>query len=121
MDNLHTGNIVWFNEGIYLINQPTYQYDATTNTLSFAGLDLMSKMTGARNGYLVGTTYEVPQGSDIRGAIIAVLQLAGFTNYVVETNQTTTEVPITLDFDQGKTQYDILCGLRDIEPFHQIY
>lgn len=121
VDNIHSGDITWFNEGIYLINQPTYQYDATTNTLSFAGLDLMSKMTGARNGYLVGTTYEVPQGSDIRGAIIAVLQLAGFTNYVVETNQTTTEVPITLDFDQGKTQYDILCGLRDIEPFHQIY
>lgn len=121
IDNIHSGDITWFNEGIYLINQPTYQYDATTNTLSFAGLDLMSKMTGARNGYLVGTTYEVPQGSDIRGAIIAVLQLAGFTNYVVEENQTTKTVPITLDFDQGKTQYDILCGLRDIEPFHQIY
>src|SRR5574344_2294559 len=49
VDNIHSGDITWFNEGIYLINQPTYQYDATTNTLSFAGLDLMSKMTGARN------------------------------------------------------------------------
>lgn len=121
IDDIHSGDTIWFNEGIYLINQPSYKYDATTNTLSFDGVDLMGKLTGLRNGYLVGVTYEVPQGSDIRGAIIAALALGGFDKYVVDTNMTTTLVPNTLSYDQGSTIYDILSGLRDIEPQHQIY
>ena len=79
----------------------------------------MSELTGARNGYLIGTTYQIPQGSDIRGAIIAVLQEAGFNNYVVE--QQSQEVPYDMTFDQGSTRYDILAGLRDIVANYQIY
>lgn len=121
IENIHTDDIVWFNQGIYLINAPSYSFNATTNTLTFTGVDLMAKMTGLRNGTLVGTMYKIPQGSDIRGAMIAVLDLAGFKKYVIEKNTTTEIVPIDLEFDQGSTQFDILCGLRDIEPQHQIY
>ena len=49
-ENIYTGEIQWYNQGIYLINAPSYSYDATNNTLSFSGLDLMSKLTGLRNG-----------------------------------------------------------------------
>ena len=34
--NMRTGNIQWYNQGIYLINAPSYQYDAATYTLSFS-------------------------------------------------------------------------------------
>ena len=94
-------------------------YDGTTNTLTFEGLDLMSKMTGVRNGYLIGTTYKIPQGSDVRGAIIAVLNEAGFTKYVVDSIEQ--KVPYDMTFDQGSTQYSILAALRDILPNYQIY
>jgi hypothetical protein len=121
VDDIHSGDTVWFNEGIYLINQPSYKYTAETNTLSFDGVDLMGKLMGLRNGYLIGTTYEIAQGSNIRDAIIAALALGGFTKYIVEQNETTLTVPITLSYNQGSTIYDMLAGLRDIEPFHQIY
>ena len=103
IEHIRTGEIIWFNKGIYLINAPSYVYDGTTNTLTFEGLDLMSKMTGVRNGYLIGTTYKIPQGSDVRGAIIAVLNEAGFTKYVVDSIEQ--KVPYDMTFDQGSTQY----------------
>ena len=45
-------NTEWVNMGIYLIDNPTRTYNATTHTLSFSAYDLMSKMTGLRNGQL---------------------------------------------------------------------
>ena len=119
IEQVRTGEIIWFNKGIYLINAPSYLYDGETNTLTFEGLDLMSKMTGVRNGYLIGTTYKIPQGSDVRGAIIAVLNEAGFTKYVVDSIEQ--KVPYDMTFDQGSTQYSILSALRDILPNYQIY
>ena len=119
IDDIHNGEIVWFNQGIYLINAPSYKYSADTNTLSFAGLDLMSELTGVRNGYLIGTTYQISQGSDIRGAMIAVLHEAGFNQYIIQEQEQT--VPYDMEFDQGSTRYSILSALRDILPNNQIY
>lgn len=119
IEEMRTNEIVWFNKGIYLINAPSYTYEADSHTLSFEGLDLMSKMTGMRNGYLTGVAYKIPQGSDIRGAMIAILQEAGFTRYVIEDVEQ--KVPYDMEFDQGATQYIILAELRDILPQYQIY
>lgn len=40
LKNIYTDEIQWYNQGIYLIDAPTWQYDATNNTLSFSGLIL---------------------------------------------------------------------------------
>lgn len=119
IDDIHSGETVWFNQGIYLINQPSYTYDSESNILSFEGVDLMAKMTGARNGYLTGDTYIIPQGSDIRGSVIAALQMGNFYKYVI--NAPTIGVPYEMRFDQGSTIYNILDGLRNIYPNYQIY
>ena len=52
-DNSNNNNVVYSNIGIYLIDNPKQMYDAVNNTLSINGVDLMSKMTGLRNGYLL--------------------------------------------------------------------
>ena len=67
---MQTQEYVWVNEGIYMVNSPTISYDATSNSLSFEAVDLMSKMTGLRNGQLEGMTYTIPVGSTITGAIM---------------------------------------------------
>ena len=51
IDSIRTGQTVWTKMGIFLINQPSYTYDAKTRTLSFQGVDLAAKLTGLRNGY----------------------------------------------------------------------
>lgn len=123
--NIRTGNIQWYNQGIYLINAPSYQYDAATYTLSFSGLDLMSKLTGLRNGELPGVPTKVPQGSDVRGAIIAALELGGFNKYIVSEckniDDIIQEVPYDIEIAQGGTVYDILKELCAILPQYQMY
>lgn len=120
IDNLYTGTTQWFNKGIYIIDQPTYTFDPVTSTLEFQGYDLMAKMTGLRNGYLEGIPTVIPQGSDIREAMIStVTQLGGFTKYAIQENPQT--VPYDIQIDPGGTVYDILVELRDILPSWQIY
>lgn len=120
-----TSEIVWENQGIYLINSPTWNYDAITNTLSFEGLDLVSKLTGLRNGELEGLPTIIAQGENVRSAIIATLALAGFTRYIVSEcineDGTIQEVPYDLTVNQGSTVWDLLKLLRDILPQYQMY
>ena len=123
--NIYTNEIQWYNQGIYLINSPSWNYDASTNTLSFGGLDLMSKLTGVRNGNLQGLPTVISQGENVREAIIDTLELGGFTKYVVNecTNEdgTIVAVPNDIEISAGGTVYDILSALRDILPQYQIY
>ena len=125
LKNIYTQEIQWYNQGIYLIDAPTWQYDATNNTLSFSGLDLMSKLTGARNGQLQGMPTVIKQGESVREAMIATLALGGFTRYVVSEcvnrDGTVQAVPYDIEIDQGGFVYDILSALRDILPQYQIY
>ena len=78
--------IIWTNMGIYLINNPNHIYDAVNNTISFAGIDLMAKISGARNGYFdwLYNFGMIEKGSNIREFFIDSLQLAGFTKYNIE-------------------------------------
>ena len=124
LKNIYTKEIQWYNQGIYLIDAPSYEYNATTHTLSFAGLDLMSKLTGARNGQLPGIPTVIKQGENVRQAIIATLALGGFTKYIVEeckVNNAIQPVPYDIQIDQGGYVFDILSRLRDIMPKYQMY
>ena len=124
VDSIQTGDTIWINKGIYLINQPTYQYDSATNTLSFQGVDLMGMLTGLRGGMLMDS-YSIPQGSNVRSAIIAILTLNGFSKYVVSECQNVDgaiqSVPYDMEFDQGKTWWDVLSEMLDILPNYQMY
>ena len=120
IDNLITGETNWTNMGIYLINNPTRVYDTSTNTLSFQALDLMSKLTGIRNGCIEGVPTIIPVGSSIRDSMISVItQLGGFTKYVIEDNPQT--VPIEIKVERDATVYDLLVKLRDISPNYEIF
>lgn len=125
LKNIFTQEIQWYNQGIYLIDAPTWEYNASNNTLSFSGLDLMSKLTGARNGQLEGIPTVIKQGESVRSAIISTLALGGFTKYIVSecqnTDGTIQAVPYDIEIDQGGYVFDILTALRDILPQYQIY
>lgn len=125
-ENIHTHKIQWYNQGVFIINAPTYKYDATTNTLSFEGLDLMSQLTGIRNGQLEGLETIIPQGSNVREALISTLsQLGNFNKYIIDnckySNGMIQDVPNDIQINQGGTVYDILKALRDILPSYEIF
>lgn len=124
-ENMRTGEIQWYNQGIYLVNNPQWSYDASTNEISMQALDLMSKLTGLRNGNLEGIPTVIAKDENVREAIISTLELGGFTKYVCEeckTNDgTIVPVPYDIEIDVGGTVYDVLAELRDIMPNYQIY
>ena len=124
-ENMRTGEIQWYNQGIYLVNNPQWSYNASTNEISMQALDLMSKLTGLRNGNLEGIPTKIAKDENVREAIISTLALGGFTKYICEEcktkDGTIVPVPYDIEIDVGGTIYDILTGLRDIMPNYQIY
>ena len=124
-ENMRTGEIQWYNQGIYLVNNPQWSYNASTNEISMQALDLMSKLTGLRNGNLEGIPTKIAKDENVREAIISTLALGGFTKYICEEcktkDGTIVPVPYDIEIDVGGTIYDILSSLRDIMPNYQIY
>jgi hypothetical protein len=120
IDDIRTGETDWINQGIYIINAPSLQFDAVTDTLSFQGLDLMAKLTGARNGFMDDITTTITTGSSIRTVMIETLQnFTQFTRFAIEDNPQKT--PYDMVFEVGSTVYDILSQLRDITPNYEIF
>lgn len=124
-ENMRTGEIQWYNQGIYLVNNPQWSYNASTNEISMQALDLMSKLTGLRNGNLEGIPTVIAKDENVREAIIKTIELSGFTKYICEECKTNdgmiVPVPYDIEIDVGGTIYDVLTGLRDIMPNYQIY
>lgn len=129
IDDVRTKEISWNNLGIFLINQPSYNYDAVTKQMTFQCVDLMAKMTGARNGYITGLGAEgfvlIPVGSNVREVMVDIITNCGFNKYYISEclNDDGVEQPVPYDmkFEQGATWYQILSELRDILPNYQIY
>lgn len=113
IDNPRTGKTEWWNLGIFMINNPNRVYNATTNTLSFEGLDLMAKLTGRRNGQLPAVATVVPVDSSVADVVKQIItQLAGFTRYVIQDVGYT--VPYDIKKDMGATIYELLVEIRDL-------
>lgn len=119
--SLVEGEIIYTNCGTFIIDQPTYYYDAENNTLTLSLLDLMANLSGVRNGYLEGIPTRIVAGENIRSVIIDTLALGGFTKYVCEEAPEPGIIPNDLEFSQGSTIFDILSALRDIYPNYEMY
>ena len=114
--------IIYSNLGLYLINNPNQVYDATNDTITIAGIDLMAKMTGMRNGYLEGITYQVPKDVGIKQVMTALIHdECGFTKYSIDQPSPTILTPYEMSFGLGSTAYNILTQLRDINANYQTY
>ena len=121
-DNTNNGEIVFTNLGIYLINNPDQVYDATNNTLTINGVDLMAKITGIRNGYLEGITYQIAANTGIKQAMTALIKdECGFTQYSIDQPSPTILTPYDMSFGLGSTAYNILTQLRDVNANYQTY
>lgn len=118
--DIMTGEDVWHNQGIYLINQPSLTYNAEENSLSFQAVDLMSKLTGLRNGNLEGMEYVINAGTSIKEAVKSIITEQGFQDYIIlDPPQATT--PYEIRVDAGSTSYDLLTELRDINPNWEMF
>lgn len=124
VDDIHLGETAWTNKGIFIINQPTYEYNAATKTLQFQAIDMFGLLTGLRNGYLTDD-YTIPQGSNVRQVIIAILGQNKMNRYLVSecanTDGSIQAVPYDMKYTAGQAWSDVLADLQDILPNYQMY
>ena len=118
--NNSTGEIIWTNMGIFMINNPNHVYDAINNTITFEGLDLMARLTGIRNGYFEWLGGTISQGEDIRTLFIDLLNQAGFTRYNIE--DINIELPYEVEISTGDTLYNVFNTIRDnVLPNYEMF
>lgn len=123
IEDINNNNeVVYSNLGLYLINNPSQVYDAVNNTITINGIDLMAKITGMRNGYLEGITYQIDYESNIKGAMTSLIRdECGFPFYSIDQPSPTIFTPYEMSFGLGSTAYNILSQLRDINANYQTY
>lgn len=118
--HITTQDIIWYNCGIYLINKPSFSYSASDKRLSFEGVDLMSKLTGMRNGTLQAMTTKIEAGENMREVLVSIItQLAGFSKYTIDCDEG--DLPYDITIDIGGTVYDLLSKIRDIYPNYEMF
>ena len=121
-DVKNNNEVVYSNLGLYLVNNPDQVYDATNNTITINGIDLMAKITGMRNGYLEGITYQIPVNSGIKQVMTSLInEECGFPKYSIDQPSPTISTPYEMSFGLGSTAYNILTQLRDINANYQTY
>lgn len=113
--------IIYSKIGTFVVDAPSYEYDVSNNSVQLSLLDLMSKLSGVRNGNLPGMPLVINAGESIRTAIISTLQLGGFTKYICQNPPSPGVVPNEIKISQGATVYSVLSQLRDIYPNYEIY
>lgn len=124
-DDLNNGEVVYSNLGIYLLNNPEQNYDATNNTIVISGVDLMAKITGMRNGYLGfggAIQYQIPMNTGIKQVMTTLIRdECGFPLYSIDQPSPTILTPYDMSFGLGSTAYNMLSQLRDINACYQTY
>lgn len=116
-----SGEIIYTKIGTFILDAPSYEYDAVNKSIQVSLLDLMAKLSGLRNGYMPGVPIIVYAGENMREAMIDTLALGGFTKYVCSEGPGDGLMPIDLNLSQGSTIYSVLSGIRDIYPNYEIF
>ena len=106
--NLKTDNIVWFNKGIFAINNPTVNYNLTSKKLSFDGNDLMSTLDVS-----LGIPTKIPKEVGISNAIkMTVQQLGKISSSQIYIEQNDLEMPFDIEKDSTDTVYSLIEGTQ---------
>lgn len=113
-------NIRWYDMGLYLVKNGTYQYDASTNTMSLSCLDLMCRHTGDRGGQISGSGGMIAgAGDDRRESLVNFLSgWCGISKYMLQDingqNSGEDVLPDNIEYSCGDTEVSVMTKFRDI-------
>ena len=127
--SLITQEIQYYDMGIYTFSENNFQYDSTTNSITLKCLDFMSKLIDTP---LFGTTTtKILAGTNIREAMIGVLEKVGIKKYLIPNIGSTTINPITekkndtvpydLSFSSSNSAYDVIEKLYTLYSGFEVF
>ena len=112
LKDIYEDKIIWFDQGKFLINQPSISYSATDNELSFSGVDLMCLFDGKRNGVLP-TKIIIDELTPIHEAIqMSVKTLGKHPNVVIESSDRV--VPYKIEKQAGDSIESLIQELAEL-------
>lgn len=112
LEGFSQGEVVWFDMGKYLINQPSISHNAIDNTLSFSGVDLMAIFDGKRGGVL-SSKVVIDEGTPIHEAVkMTVKTLGKYPNVIIESSERT--APYKIEKSAGDTVESLIKELADL-------
>lgn len=119
--DMTTDEIVWFNEGVYVIQTPSVDISLDGSTLSVSAIDLMGLQDGTLSGQLLANTIiDVSTSVPISTAIKTTMSsLGGETRFIID--PTEKMVPCTIEHDAGGTVWDIVEELTNLYMNWQSY
>lgn len=119
--SLKTDEIVWFNKGIYAINNPSVRYNSVEKRLHIEGLDLMCTLDGTLGGTL-GITTKLPKEAGISDSIkTTVWQLGKISQSQIYIEQNDLEMPYDIEKTPTDTVYSILEELKNLYMSMEIF
>lgn len=112
VDSLITGEPVWFDKGIFILDTPSLSYSKDDNSLTLSGLDKMCLYDGTLNGQLLNPII-IPEGTDINVALRTTLQsLGGETKFNMDTIGR--NLPYAIERNAGETIYEVLKEIAEL-------
>lgn len=119
IENLATGNVVWFDKGIYCLDDSSLNYNATNKTLSLNGNDLMCLYDGTLGGELENDII-IDAGAPLSDALRATAKdIAGITRLDIEANGMT--VPYEIVKTSGDTVYSLFDELMKLYMYYELF
>lgn len=110
-ESIRLNKIIWYKIGTFKVNTHSTQYNATTNQVDLRLCDLMATVDGTLGGTISSngsgaTSLKIEAESDLRNAIIAVVQDAGIKRFNI--CEFTRTVPYDIEVDMGSTYCQLL-------------
>lgn len=122
VDYHRTGGTLWYDMGLFLFNENSFQYDSVTRNITVNCLDMMSKFTGSRGGALHGLSTTIPAGNNMRSVIVdTVTQLGGISRLIVNGDPDYPTIPYDLEFSTGVSVYGILDKIRNLTVANEMF
>ena len=109
---LITGEIVWFNYGIYVISDPSIDIQISSKTISIKGYDKCCLLNDDISGQLMNKVI-IEAGTPISDAIKATAITQGLeTRVLIDTSPYTT--PYKIEKDAGSSVWDVISELTEL-------
>ena len=133
-----TQQVVWYSQGVYIINNNSFTYNVSSQTLSMSCSDLVYDLTGDRKGKIEAFSPLLKHSERIQDVIIGVLENhAGITNHDVapicpyfgsdsfwkdsETLEMDYCVPYDISFSTGVSVYEVIEKMVTLYPQWVMY
>lgn len=114
-----TGEIEWFNKGIYYFTNPNISFSKDDASISIAGLDKMCVYTSDFDGSLMYKT-KIDANTPVFDAVKNLIGLVGETNYIINDVEGLT-IPYDITKDETASIIDFLIEIRDLYMGYEFF